>query len=84
MWIGTFHRICSRLIRIFGDKLNIQNFTILDTKDAKGIIRNILERKGVEYTPYLVNEIVSKISGYKNELVKPAKVLASGCYLQHT
>lgn len=78
MWIGTFHRICSRLIRMFGDKLNIQNFTILDTKDAKGIIRNILERKGIEYTPYLVNEIVSKISGYKNELVKPAKVLASG------
>lgn len=78
MWIGTFHRICSRLIRMFGDKFNIQNFTILDTKDAKGIIRNILERKGVEYTPYLVNEIVSKISGYKNELVKPAKVLASG------
>lgn len=78
MWIGTFHKICSRIIRMFGNKLNMENFTILDTKDAKGIIKNILERKGIEYTPYLINEIVSKISGYKNELIKPAKVLADG------
>lgn len=75
MWIGTFHKICTRLIRMFGSKLGIQNFTILDTKDAKSLIKEILDNKGVEYTPYIVNEIVSKISTYKNNLIKPAKVL---------
>lgn len=78
MWIGTFHRICSRIIRMFGDKLNIQNFTILDTKDAKEIIKNILDRRGVEHTNFLVKEIASRISSYKNDLIKPAKVLADG------
>lgn len=78
MWIGTFHRICTRLIRMHGSKLGIQNFTIMDTKEAKQLIKDILEDRGVEYTPYMVNEILGKISTYKNNLIKPATVLASG------
>ena len=77
MWIGTFHRICTRLMRMFGSKLGIQNFTIMDTKEGKNLIKEILDDKGIEYTPYMVNEIVSKISTYKNNLIKPAKVLAN-------
>ena len=76
MWIGTFHRICTRLIRMFGLNLGIQNFTIMDTKDAKKIIKEILEDKGYEYTPYLVNDILTRISAYKNNLIKPSQVLA--------
>lgn len=75
MWIGTFHRICTRLMRMFGSKLGIQNFTIMDTKESKALIKEILDDKGVDYTPYIVSEIVSKISTYKNNLIKPAKVL---------
>ena len=75
MWIGTFHRICTRLIRIHGIKLGIQNFTIMDTKDSKELIRDILKSKGIEYTPYMVNDIVSRISTYKNNLIRPAQVL---------
>lgn len=78
MWIGTFHKICSRIIRMFGERLNIQNFTILDTKDAKEIIKKILDDRGVEHTNFLIKEIASRISSYKNELIKPAKVLADG------
>lgn len=77
MWIGTFHRICTRLIRMFGNKLGIQNFTIMDTKESKSLVKEILDDKGIEYTPYMVNEIIGKISTYKNDLVKPAKVLAN-------
>ena len=76
MWIGTFHRICTRLIRMFGSYLGIQNFTIMDTKESKNLVKEILEARGHDYTPYLVNEIMSKISMYKNNLIKPAKVLA--------
>lgn len=77
MWIGTFHKICTRLIRMFGSHLSIQNFTIMDTKDSKNLVKEILETKGYDYTPYLVNEIIEKISTYKNNLIKPAKVLAN-------
>lgn len=77
MWIGTFHRICTRLMRMFGNRLGIQNFTIMDTKEAKALVKEILDDKGVEYTPFMVNQIISKISTYKNNLIKPAKVLAN-------
>ena len=76
MWIGTFHRICTRLIRMFGSHLGIQNFSIMDTKESKNLVKEILESRGHDYTPYLVNEIIGKISTYKNNLIKPAKVLA--------
>ena len=76
MWIGTFHRICTRLIRMFGSHLGIQNFSIMDTKESKNLVKEILEARGHDYTPYLVNEIIGKISTYKNNLIKPAKVLA--------
>ena len=77
MWIGTFHRICTRLIRMFGHKLGIQNFTIMDTKDSRNLIKEILESKGVDYDSYKVNDIANKISSYKNNLINPAKVLAN-------
>lgn len=78
MWIGTFHKICTRLIRMFGSKLGIQNFTIMDPKEAKALIKEILDDRCVEYTPYMVNGLFNKISTYKNNLINPAKVLASG------
>ena len=77
MWIGTFHRICTKLIRMFGNYLGIQNFTIMDTKDSKALIRDILSARGVEFTAHEVNAIVNKISQYKNNLIKPVTVLAN-------
>ena len=77
MWIGTFHRICTKFIRMFGNYLGIQNFTIMDTKDSKALIRDILSARGVEFTAHEVNAIVSKISQYKNNLIKPVVVLAN-------
>ena len=77
MWIGTFHRICTRLIRMFGSYLGIQNFTIIDTKESKQLVKEILTNKGIEFTPYMINDIVSRISGFKNDLIKPASVLAN-------
>ena len=49
----------------------------MDTKESKALVKEILEDKGVDYTPYMVNEIISKISTYKNNLIKPAAVLAN-------
>lgn len=77
MWIGTFHHICTRLIRMFGSKLGIQNFTIMDKKDAKDLVKGILNDRGIEYTPYMVNDILSHISTFKNNLIKPASVLSN-------
>ena len=61
---------------MFGSRLGMQNFTIMDTKDSKALVRDILTDRGVEFTSSDVNTIVKKISEYKNNLIKPAMVLA--------
>lgn len=82
MWIGTFHRICTRLIRSFGSRLGIQNFIIMDTKESKNLVKEILDKRGVSHNPYMINDIFAKISSYKNNLIKPAALLAQQKELQ--
>ena len=39
LWSGTFHHICNRFLRRFGDKLGYRNdFTILDRDDSRTLI----------------------------------------------
>ena len=38
LWMGTFHSVFSRILRIEAEKLNYpQNFTIYDTEDSKSV-----------------------------------------------
>lgn len=75
MWIGTFHKICTRIIRMFGDRIGIKSFTIIDQKAAKDLIKDIAEDMGFAWTPYMANMAQTKISEYKTDLIKPSKVM---------
>lgn len=75
MWIGTFHKICIRIIRTHGELLGIKNFSILDSKGQKDLIRSILDSKGIDYNAYLVSSILKKISEFKNNMRRPSEVL---------
>ena len=68
MWIGTFHKICIRLLRKFGNKLGINQFSIIDTNDAKGIIKDILRQMGEDDDKELLKMYQTKISSFKNNL----------------
>ena len=68
MWIGTFHKICIRLLRKFGDRLGITQFSIIDTKDAKNLIKDILDDLGEEYDKETIKKYQSIISSFKNNL----------------
>lgn len=69
MWIGTFHRICTRIIRKFGKLLSINSFSILDTKDARKIIKDILDNMGINSNSFAVKSYQAKISEFKNNLI---------------
>lgn len=75
MWIGTFHRICTRIMRLMGKPLGINNFTIMDTKESKALVKEVLDNLGFDSSPYVVSSVLSKISYYKNNLKRPAQVL---------
>lgn len=81
MWIGTFHSICSRILRRDIDKLGYKNnFTIYDTQDSKNLIKSIIKELNINEENLNLNNILSKISDYKNRMIIPSQVIDSSRY----
>ena len=48
MWTGTFHSICSKMLRIDGKAIGIDaNFVIYDDSDQMSLIREIFKQKNI-------------------------------------
>ncbi|MGQ9707084.1 MAG: ATP-dependent helicase [bacterium] len=72
MWIGTFHSMCARLLRIFGSAIGIdKRFIIYDTEDQKAVVKSIMDEMGIDTRVYPPGNIVSAISSAKNDLITP-------------
>ena len=81
MWIGTFHSICSRILRMNIEKIGYKsNFSIYDAADSKTLIKEIMKDFNIDdkYTP--VGEVVSSISDYKNRMQKPEEIIDNAIY----
>jgi len=73
-FIGTFHSLCARILRIDGSKLGIENrYIIYDESDQLKVIKKIIkENSFTEFTPsYALN----RISSAKNEMISPSNFL---------
>lgn len=80
-WMGTFHSICVRLLRIDGDKLGIKNnFVIYDEDDRLGLIKQAMKQHGVNDKNIKPRAVVSAISSAKNAMIDPAEYEASASY----
>jgi DNA helicase-2/ATP-dependent DNA helicase PcrA len=77
MWLGTFHSICVRILRQFGPQMGIKGFTIMDTYDAKSVLKEVLADRNIGTDKYLVNQYMSKISDRKSNLVRPQDCINS-------
>jgi len=72
IWIGTFHSIFARVLRIESEKLGYpSNFTIYDTQDSKSLIKLIVKEFGLDDKVYKTNLILNRISLSKNNLITP-------------
>jgi DNA helicase-2/ATP-dependent DNA helicase PcrA len=70
LWMGTFHSIFARILRIEGDRLGFKsNFTIYDTADSKSLIRTIIKELNLDDNIYKPSLLASRISTAKNNLV---------------
>lgn len=70
LWMGTFHSIFAKILRMEGDKLGYKsNYTIYDTSDAKSLIRSIIKELSLDDNIYKPGVIGSRISAAKNNLV---------------
>jgi DNA helicase II / ATP-dependent DNA helicase PcrA len=72
MWIGTFHSLCARLLRIEGRHIGIaSNFVIYDDDDQLSLIREILKAKNIDDKSIQPRALLSEISSAKEKLQTP-------------
>lgn len=70
LWMGTFHSVFSKILRIDGHKLGYtSNFTIYDTDDSKSLLRSIIKEMHLDDKAYKPNYVLNRISGAKNNLI---------------
>lgn len=72
IWMGTFHSIFARILRVESEKLNYpSNFSIYDSSDSKSLIKTIIKEMGLDDKVYKTNNVQNRISGAKNNLISP-------------
>jgi len=70
LWMGTFHSVFSKILRIEAEKLGYKSsFTIYDSADSKSLIRSIIKELNLDDNIYKPGVISSRISSAKNNLV---------------
>jgi len=70
VWMGTFHSIFARLLRIEGHRLGYPyNFTIYDTDDSKSVLRNIVKEQNLDPKVYQPNFLLGRFSMCKSNLI---------------
>ncbi|MBC7512447.1 UvrD-helicase domain-containing protein [Candidatus Saccharibacteria bacterium] len=71
-WMGTFHGICVRLLRLDGTTIGIQsNFVIYDEDDRQGLIKQALKAEGVTDAKIKPKAVSGMISSAKNAMIGP-------------
>jgi len=70
LWMGTFHSVFARILRIESEKLGYpSNFTIYNSDDAKSLIKKIVKEMGLNDKIYKASTVYNRISAAKNSLI---------------
>ncbi|MBS1727154.1 MAG: DNA helicase PcrA [Armatimonadetes bacterium] len=74
MWIGTFHSICARILRMEGTAIGLdRNFVIYDDGDQLSLIKDILKQRNIDDKSIQPRAVLSEISSAKEKLQAPEK-----------
>ncbi len=81
MWIGTFHGLCNRFLRMHWREANLpQTFTIMDTQDQLSLIKRILKANNIDDEKFPPKQLMWFISSAKEEGLRPNAVEAFDDY----
>ncbi len=70
IWMGTFHSVFARILRIDGQRIGYpSNFTIYDTDDSKALLKAIIKEMKLDDKVYKPNVVYNRISAAKNRLI---------------
>lgn len=72
IWIGTFHSICVRILRMNIDKIGYdRNFTIYDGADQKTLIKECIKEQDLNKEMYKEKTLLSIIGSLKDQMENP-------------
>lgn len=72
IWAGTFHSVCMRILRVYGDRLGYeQGFTVYDADDSKSAITAVMKNLNIDTKLLSVKSVINEISRAKENLMTP-------------
>ncbi len=85
LWMGTFHSICHRLLRLhFRDAGLLENFQIIDSSDQARLIKRILKDLGIAEDKYSAKQVQGFINQKKEEGLRARHIEPFGKYVTET
>ncbi|TQV70817.1 ATP-dependent helicase [Denitrobaculum tricleocarpae] len=74
-WLGTFHSIAAKMLRINAERVGLQpNFSILDTDDQLRLIKQLLQAAGIDDKKSPARTVLAVIQRWKDRGLLPDKV----------
>ena len=77
-WMGTFHSICVRILRMDGMALGLdKRFVIYDTDDQLSLVKQIMKAHDMTDRDIKPRSVLAAISHAKNDMIDPEAYMAS-------
>ena len=72
VWMGTFHSICSRILRAEAEHIGFtRDFTIYDAADQKSLVKKIVKDLQLDDKIYRPSAVLERISAAKSAFIFP-------------
>ena len=72
IWAGTFHSICMRILRKYGDRIGYgTGFSIYDTDDVKKLISSCMKILNIDEKIMPIKTVMNEIGRAKDKLITP-------------
>jgi DNA helicase-2/ATP-dependent DNA helicase PcrA len=79
LWIGTFHGIAHRLLRLHWREVGLpQGFSILDAEDQQRLVKRIIRGLGLDEARWVPREVTWYINAQKDEGLRPKHIKDDG------
>ena len=70
IWSGTFHSVCMRILRTYGDRVGFgKGFTIYDTDDTKKAVVGVMKNLKIDEKQFPPKAVITTISHAKDKLM---------------
>ncbi|MGB0957861.1 MAG: UvrD-helicase domain-containing protein, partial [Litorivicinus sp.] len=81
MWVGTFHGLCHRWLRLHWQEAGLhQNFQVLDSDDQQKVVKRVIQQLNLDDKKFPPRTAVNFINSQKDEGCRAANVQARGDY----